>query len=66
MFGNIPMYCRKKTSKNIYWYIPKHCQQKKYYETKDYHCTKIEVFSYFFSKCEQIRRKPWIWSHLLH
>ena len=20
----------------------------------------------FFSKCDQIRRKPWIWSHLLN
>ena len=30
------------------------------------HCTKNEVFiRNFFSKCDQIRRKLWIWSHLL-
>ena len=30
------------------------------------HCTKNEVFHYgFSSKCDQIRRKLCIWSHLL-
>ena len=30
------------------------------------HCTKNEVSSKdFFSKCDQICRKLWIWSHLL-
>ena len=28
------------------------------------HCTKNEVFQDFFSKCDQIRRKLWIWPHL--
>ena len=30
------------------------------------HCTKMKLsIKDFFSKCEQIRRKLWIWSHLL-
>ena len=29
-------------------------------------CTKKKFsINDFFSKCDQIRRKPWIWSHLL-
>ena len=31
-----------------------------------WHCTRNEVLiKDFFSKCDQIRRKLWIWSHLL-
>ena len=30
------------------------------------HCTKMKFFiKDFFRKCDQIRRKLWIWSHLL-
>ena len=29
------------------------------------HCTKKVSIKDFFSKCNQIRRKLWIWSHLL-
>ena len=61
-------YNETKYSKNIFrnscfWIVTK-CMES--YVWTSYYCTKMKFyFKDFFGKCDQIRRKPRIWLHLL-